>query len=311
MRYVPNLIPKELKVLPEYFKGTPYTNVKPNIALTLFGYTGAVIFFLFSILCIKHVLLFLLYGCTGFIFLPQGHRFLERSLRFRLTTKIKAVTCSLLFIVTLPVFSHYYVLDQAEIKAAKAQELKEQNDKVEAEKILADKKDSFNKYYAKSISLEKDGKRDEALHAIDTASNYAIASDEVTLLQIEKDNLSRTFAISLVKKGKFKEALPILTDLLSRNSNNTELLCNQALCLHRIGNTQEAVNDLKIAMQLGSKEAEKLHNEINPLRRRVSYYITLCCDGTTSNATGRGACSWHGGVCEWNHPVYEEYRKYE
>jgi len=130
MRYVPNLIPKELKVLPEYFKGTPYTNVKPNIALTLFGYTGAVIFFLFSILCIKHVLLFLLYGCTGFIFLPQGHRFLERSLRFRLTTKIKAVTCSLLFIVTLPVFSHYYVLDQAEIKAAKAQELKESKNKM-------------------------------------------------------------------------------------------------------------------------------------------------------------------------------------
>lgn len=24
-----------------------------------------------------------------------------------------------------------------------------------------------------------------------------------------------------------------------------------------------------------------------------------CCDGTTSSATGRGACSWHGGVCNW------------
>jgi hypothetical protein len=24
-----------------------------------------------------------------------------------------------------------------------------------------------------------------------------------------------------------------------------------------------------------------------------------CCDGTSSNATGRGACSWHGGVCTW------------
>ena len=24
-----------------------------------------------------------------------------------------------------------------------------------------------------------------------------------------------------------------------------------------------------------------------------------CCDGTTSNATGSGACSWHGGVCSW------------
>lgn len=25
----------------------------------------------------------------------------------------------------------------------------------------------------------------------------------------------------------------------------------------------------------------------------------LCGDGTTSTATGRGACSWHGGVAEW------------
>lgn len=24
-----------------------------------------------------------------------------------------------------------------------------------------------------------------------------------------------------------------------------------------------------------------------------------CCDGTRSYATGRGACSHHGGVCEW------------
>jgi len=24
-----------------------------------------------------------------------------------------------------------------------------------------------------------------------------------------------------------------------------------------------------------------------------------CCDGTTSKATGRGACSWHGGVQYW------------
>jgi hypothetical protein len=25
----------------------------------------------------------------------------------------------------------------------------------------------------------------------------------------------------------------------------------------------------------------------------------ICCDGTRSNATGRGACSHHGGVCKW------------
>ncbi len=27
----------------------------------------------------------------------------------------------------------------------------------------------------------------------------------------------------------------------------------------------------------------------------------LCRDGSRSGATGRGACSWHGGVAEWRH----------
>jgi len=27
----------------------------------------------------------------------------------------------------------------------------------------------------------------------------------------------------------------------------------------------------------------------------------ICNDGTTSGATGRGACSWHGGVREWTY----------
>jgi hypothetical protein len=25
----------------------------------------------------------------------------------------------------------------------------------------------------------------------------------------------------------------------------------------------------------------------------------ICCDGTRSSATGKGACSHHGGVCQW------------
>jgi hypothetical protein len=36
----------------------------------------------------------------------------------------------------------------------------------------------------------------------------------------------------------------------------------------------------------------------------VTGYCTLCNDGTYSPscATGRGACSWHGGVAQWNAP---------
>lgn len=40
--------------------------------------------------------------------------------------------------------------------------------------------------------------------------------------------------------------------------------------------------------------------------KKVASYCTLCNDGTYSPscATGRGACSHHGGVAQWNAPRY-------
>lgn len=64
-------------------------------------------------------------------------------------------------------------------------------------------------------------------------------------------------------------------------------------------------------MKMGSTEAEKSYNKFNPLRKKVISYTTRCCDGTSSSSKGRGTCSHHGGVCNWNEPIYEEYRQYE
>ncbi len=53
--------------------------------------------------------------------------------------------------------------------------------------------------------------------------------------------------------------------------------------------------------------AEKSHTQTNTTyEKKVTGYCTLCNDGTYSPscATGRGACSWHGGVQEWNAPEY-------
>lgn len=51
---------------------------------------------------------------------------------------------------------------------------------------------------------------------------------------------------------------------------------------------------------------EKTHNEIiTTYQEKVTGYCTLCNDGTYSPscATGRGACSHHGGVAQWNAPM--------
>ncbi len=39
-----------------------------------------------------------------------------------------------------------------------------------------------------------------------------------------------------------------------------------------------------------------------PVKEKEAYQVrvgAVCCDGSRSYATGRGACSHHGGVCQW------------
>ncbi len=54
-----------------------------------------------------------------------------------------------------------------------------------------------------------------------------------------------------------------------------------------------------------SAVAAKTHQEtVTTYKEEVTGHCTLCADGTYSPscATGRGACSHHGGVAEWNAP---------
>jgi len=59
---------------------------------------------------------------------------------------------------------------------------------------------------------------------------------------------------------------------------------------------------------------KKTHVEtVTSYRKEVTGYCTLCNDGSYSPscATGRGACSWHGGVAEWNAPQYSNVPVYK
>ncbi|OSZ82583.1 hypothetical protein CAP35_04765 [Chitinophagaceae bacterium IBVUCB1] len=311
MKYVPDLIPKDKRVLPDYFKNNPFKYTKGNTALNVLGYIAGSIFILMAFASINYILLALLYGVIGFVLLPVGHRFLENIFSFKLTTRIKAIFCSSLFVISLPVHAHYKGIDIIEAKRVQVKEAEIAKANVESKRKDAIRIDSFNIYYNKALSFEKENKADDAEKMLNTANLFAVSDSEKGLLETERKNLSKIKTLLLVKNSKYKEALPALSSLLQANPEDVDLLCNRAKCLHKVGRTQEAVNDLKTAINYGSAEAENLHEKINPIRKRVAYYTTLCCDGTTSSATGRGACSWHGGVCDWNHPIYEEYRKYE
>ncbi len=311
MRYVPNLIPDNSKVLPDYFKGDINKATTKNSIWDIVFWVLGISFFIGALAWLNHPLLSLLFALLGFVLIPAGHRFLEQKFRFRLTPKIKVAVTSVLFVSSLPLSSHYSDIDKQN-----AYQQKLLDEKIAAEKVIADqkeqqRKDSLNFYIQKSHQLSQNQKIDEASKQLQYALGFASTQSDKNQIEKERAAIVSIKTINLVKSGKYKATLPEINNLLLSDPTNSELLYNRAVCYSKTGKIQDAVTDLKTLARAGNTEAAKLHDKINPTKKRVSYYVTRCCDGSTSNAKGRGACSHHGGVCDWNEPVYQEYRKYE
>lgn len=311
MRYVPGLIPKEIKVLPDYFKGDVYSPSTKNRTASILSYAVAIIFFIAAIANIKHPLLTLLFGTIGFIVLPQGQRWMEQQFRFRLTAIIKSIFGGLFFVTAISMVGHYEKKDEQEAREQKIKTETEVANKLVADKKEEARRDSLNFYIQSAATLEKSSKVDEALIKLRYALNFAATETEKSEIANANNHILALKSFALVRQGKYQAAIPSLSSFLSADPNNSELLYNRAICYSKTGKIQEAINDLKPLLESGNRDANKLHEKINPLRKRVSYYVTRCRDGSTSDAKGRGACSHHGGVANWNEPVYEEYRKYE
>lgn len=137
---------------------------------------------------------------------------------------------------------------------------------------------------------------------LDSALSYSNSNEEDALIS---KRASRLFAIR-----KYDLALEDYTLLIRAAQDLSGNYYQRALCFEKLKKRQEAVNDLRKSIDQGNENAKSLYEKINPERKKISYYITRCCDGSTSSAKGRGACSHHGGVCNWNDPVYVTYRKY-
>lgn len=206
---------------------------------------------------------------------------------------------SLLFLTILLTSCGPTVQETAEIEAERQEETAQQleDDRIEQERLyhlqlLVDQADS--------LGLDRQFK--QAIAMVDSA---------LTLVTFERPNLHLKKANWFYELRLYKEAIEAYTlPFVTRLEMATTSLA-RARCYDKIGERQLAVNDLKIAVKLGNEDAIAFHDKINPELKRVAYYETLCCDGWISHSTGRGTCSHHGGVCNWNSPVYETHRKYE
>ncbi len=78
-----------------------------------------------------------------------------------------------------------------------------------------------------------------------------------------------------------------------------------AQCYTLTGKTKAALPHYKLAADGGHKKACEKYRELTAVTKY--YSSTLCCDGSTSESTGRGTCSHHGGVCGIKRTPYKEY----
>jgi hypothetical protein len=109
---------------------------------------------------------------------------------------------------------------------------------------------------------------------------------------------------------QYSSSIEKIKYLFSQDISNDKLYYLLGYSYENIGDKLSAIESYKISSDRGNTFATKKYEQLNPQKKRISHYVTLCCDGTISYSTGRGTCSWHGGVCEWNYPVYENYRDY-
>lgn len=193
-------------------------------------------------------------------------------------------------------------------------ELKIQEEKHEKERLINlkkenQRKDSVYKYIQAAMRLQKSSP-EKALLKINSAYAFIPQGDEITSLKKIKEDIILKKITTLINRGQYQAALQPLNGFIQENNGNNQMLYYRALCYSKTGMIKEAANDLTFLMRNNFVPAKKLYNKINPVRKKLIGYVTRCCDGTTSSARGRGACSWHGGVCNWNDPIYEEYRKY-
>lgn len=313
MRYIADLIPDAYKVRPDYFKSYTESFRPFRAKAKVISYLIAGLFFLFAMVHLMHPPLFLLAIALGLGLLPSIHRWLERKGQFDFTPAIKR-TLYAIMLLPLGLMTGYF--SKADAKLAQERLLQQQEAKRQA--VIAAAKDSLRRdsLYT-NLSLLKHQQEKGSLSEVQVQLTLNHLDSMAVQPEEKKDIADTRFIIAkdntfkLVKSGKYRPAVDALTSLLLLSPEDATLLYNRALCYDKLGEQESAIQDLRLAMKAGNTTAEKYHDKINPVRKRVIGYITRCCDGTTSSARGRGACSWHGGVCNWNEPEYETYRKYQ
>jgi len=282
---------------------------KSDRALILLGLIAGAIYLLIKILLFIWPLILLVAIIYFYINwqnkkLPEYNNnwklFYKKELKNKL--KITAIVFPVSLIIGYSIYSSNE--SQKSLKLEK-QKIETEQLRIKQEKIrlaLQFKKDSSQVYLELALKDFKKKRYKRVLVNLDSS------------LKIYPENHEALFnkGLTLVRRRKYEDAINIFNTLNNKTDEyKSDALLEKGRCFLKLRKKKEAAIQIFQSAKLGNPQAEKLYNKVNPMIKEIIGYVTRCCDGTTSSAKGRGACSHHGGVCNWNDPIYRERRKYE
>ena len=254
----------------------------------------------------------------AFFSFPKTSQWLQNSMKIVFPNKFFWLVVLCLMTGTfISIGFHKYVDD---VNAAQAAALAEQQrqaeiaEKLEQERIAREREqqriDNLS-YHLNQAQMHLDKRKSmKAVQEYEQALSFAKSE--------EQSDISYKIANILFAQKQYDGALKYYNRVNENSSQSDTLQYNKAVCYVDAGIISLAVAALRSSER--SRRVESLFNKINPIKtrtnyvdkpvqkKRVSYYTILCRDGSHSHSSSRrGTCSHHGGVADWNHPVYENY----
>jgi tetratricopeptide (TPR) repeat protein len=239
---------------------------------------------------------------AGLIFLAIGgiSYFIDRDVFIALGSRAKEVIIVTLIASGLISNGGYRKAEIEKVQHEQAEQAKQLQIKIADEKKQVALLDSSNRLVTLGRTAFKKKRFSRANALFDQALTVSPPNEDALFLK----------GWYFKETKQFDKAALLFARIGSSSEKHDEALVEEGLCLVK-KNPAQAVALFREASALNNSRASKLYNKYNPIRRRITGYITRCCDGTSSGARGRGACSHHGGVCNWNDTIYTKSRRYE
>lgn len=318
--YVEDLVNPKYYVYLDFDNLISYTEYENHSSQNVLRTSISILMFIAMVVClINHWWIALTFSVLlAFFSFPKTSRWLQNLMKVTFPNKFFWIVT--LFLLMSSFFSMGIHKHVDNLNAAKAAALAEQQRQTEIAKQLEQERiakeieqqrlDSLSYHLSMARTLFANKK------AMESVQEYKLAlffSDSES-----KSTISYELANILYAKKQYEEAL-MYYKFVNNDPNRLDTLqYNKAICYVKAGILATAVSELRQSVE--TNRVRTLFNKINPVKTRVSYvdkpvqkkrvayYTILCRDGSTSSSSSRrGTCSRHGGVADWDHPVYETY----